>query len=214
MVDPQNRMALRRGLPWVFFGFLALVVSLMAWILEEEIATRFELTTLQVASNILGLFGETLFALGLSAFVRQRRRGPGGRWLDVALVLWLAELGLRAAVLIAPERLMQLSVGVRIGLVAGSLCALASWMRRVWNEDGTRSVVTFWSATRAVFLMQIAGLIVLATVPGARELLPERFANALIWLLFLVPWIVLYVALRRTMRALSRQLTVSDVLTG
>jgi hypothetical protein len=208
MVDPSNRKALRRGLPWTLLGFVVLVASIALWVAFALLTTPAVLH----AARVLGLLGSALFGLGLSTFTRERRSGPGGRWLDVALILWLAELGLRAAQLVAPEHVGELAVGLRLGCIAGSMAALATWMTAVWSA--APRVRISWSATRVFFLLQIAAVGLLASVPGATSWLPQRFELASAWVLFGAPWIVLYVALRRTMRELGRQHSVSDVLTS
>lgn len=216
MVDPTNRLALRRGLPWTFFGFVLLVLSVGAWVATQLARPEGEELgrTAALASQAVGLVGAGLFALGLAAYVRARRHGPGGRWLDLALVLWLAEVGLRVTDLVAPERLAGFAPALRLVLVAAAIAALSSWMRALWRDDAARRVYRTWGATRALFLLQLAGLVVLATIPGASGWLPERATLPAAWIAFALPWVAMYVALRRTMRELSRQTTVADVLAG
>ena len=213
MVDPKNRRALRRGLPWTHFGFVVLVASLVVWLSDPLLERVVSPGLVDLGAEALGLFGALLFAGGLSAFVGARRDGPGGRWLDLSLVLWLAEVGLRLARIAIPGVLGQQALGLRFLIVAGAIAAFASWMQAVWRDDATRRVRASWSTTRTLFLLQLAGAVMLATLPGTGEWLLQR-AVVLCWVAFVAPWIALYVALRRTVREVSRQSSVADVLVG
>jgi len=205
-------------MPWTFLGFVLLVLSILLWVaftlLPRLDADFSPVSYLEVTGRILGLLGAGLFALGLSTFARARRAGPGGRWLDVALILWFAELGLRIVWLVGTEHVADFTAGLRVALIAGAIVALASWMSAVWRNDKVSRVRTSWGVTRIAFLLQIAGVALLASVPGAATWIPERLWFAAVWIAFVAPWVVLYFALRSTMRELGRQHSLADVLTS
>jgi hypothetical protein len=217
MRPDTNRRALRGGMPWALVGFVLLAASIALWLL----AANGGLAALRpgAVAGLAGIAGSALFAVGLATFARGRVAARTSLWLWAALALWVGELALRVRAFAAdPQAVPRAALGgVRLLLVAGAMVAFANGVLWLWRDRAPRNVRATWAATRVFFLLQLGALALAAAIPGPTwhgGAPADRIVLALVWLVFAAPWAVLYVALRRTMRALARQQTAADVLAG
>ena len=219
MIHDSNRKALRRGLPWIFVGYLVLGGSIGLWTIEP-VRTDGVIAT---SARVSGALGSGLFLIGLVHFARARIALRLSPWFVLAFVLWLAKFSLRMFGFSAGS---DGAPAIRLLLAAGAALCLTFGMLWVWDGREPEGQRETWIRTRALFLVQLAAigsLFVTARIHELRpheayratlEMIPLGLGAPLCWLLFIGPYAHLALSLRRTIQDAGRRHKTTELLTS
>jgi hypothetical protein len=221
MTLETHRKALRAGLPWIVVALVLLGVSvalsacLLPWIAETAAGAW-----VGRAADGIGALGSVAMAAGIFQVSRARIGGEFSIALRAAFPLWLVELLGRARDL-AFESDGDLVLAIRIVAASSAMLAFSSGMTWLLVRRGARQQAAAWRVAWTAFL-GLAALIVLALAAarfqpdaGLAHLL-ERipYGAALAWLVFVLPWLALVRAVRRSIHWVARGQTIAEVLTS
>lgn len=209
----SNHRALRASLPLLLIGFvlLASATALYAVPAADALRPLVERLRLELFATIAGALGSGLMLVGAAQIARAKIAGRYSLSLLAFFTLWLGEFTLRAWSLTSPAEHFDLLV-LRLALAAGAMIALSSGMLWIWDHNAPAEQRATWRRTRGLFVLQLLALPALALYgsspgPGA----PSAPAAAL-WLAFSLPYLHLFLSLRRSVRGVSSRESVADFL--
>jgi hypothetical protein len=211
MAFDSNRRALRTSLPLILggFGLLVLAAALFAIPSADLLQPLSERLRLRLVASVTGALGSGLMLVGAAQIARAKIAGCYSLSLLAFFGLWLGEFTLRIWTLAGPGERFDLLL-LRLILAACAMVALSTGMRWIWG-DTPRGLLATWRRTRGLFLLQLAVMPALALYgTGAGPATP----NAALWLAFAVPYLHLFVSLRRSVRGVSSRESVADFLTS
>jgi hypothetical protein len=223
MVADSNRPALALGLPWLYWGLVALTLSvglpaLFSAAVFENLMQRLALHSI---ATVVGVIGLLLAGFGLWVLARARIGGRPSPWLVASAGAWSVEClasiaevsGLNPG--FAPLRSILASFAMF------SLCQGIPWL---FDRGQPRRALRTWRLTRRLFAAQLVlyALVPLVSLLFGRSIVELArsptggftFGVSLFWIVFAAPFLHLLVSLRRTLGRAPGGRSVEDILRG
>jgi hypothetical protein len=215
----SHRQALRAGSSWLVLALGPLIAAHALPALLGAVAQTPPEWLARTAA-LLGLVGSVAMLLALVQLALARVGGRRHPALMLALVAWATELGARVAPL--NDAAAQIEVWSGVQLVASS-CAMwfaangVLWILRAQQAVG---VLAPWKRVRigfTVLTLSAASVLISARMQGPDRAIADGlasipFGGALAWLVFALPWALLVLAARASVRWLGRVRSTAEIL--
>jgi len=223
MVSDTNRPALALGLPWLYWGLIALTLSvgLPAIFSAAVFDSLMQRLALHSIAAVVGVIGMLLAGFGLWVLARSRIGGRASSWLLASASAWSVECLARIAEVTGLDPNFDPLRMILVSFAMYSLCQGIPWL---FDRGQPRRALQTWTVTRWLFAAQLAlyVLVPLAALLFGRSMAelvraPNggfTFGLSLLWIVFAAPFLHLLLSLRRTLGRAPGGRSVEDILRG